>query len=262
MKKLSLVVALLCSMNVYADLVCPRPESLSAQHLTFYDWSTVERSSANKRKEGPQFIAQGYFEANDKVWSITLGLFDENRPRHQAKQLLLQAKEPTVIVDEDDGSESCNYLDDSPNWVGKMLIVDLADDFKPCPSLQTIKDKPLVDAVLSCDSNNQPCDSYTLSAELYDRGNHWALLSFSYDDPNTAIAETEALKSKLYGPFIEDFLGACEYFRGVTKSGNRGLYAIPMDDNLSQASSAQLKAQLQNQSTILKPQKIVKLLNK
>ena len=221
MKKLSFVIIVLFSFNGFAETLCPQPNDLSSDNLSFYDWSMVEKDIREDGNDGTLFVAQTLFEVDSKVWSLTLGLMSEDRPRLQARRLLGKARPPTVTYDED-GDFSCVYLNNMDKKVPEFISVIPAPEFKPCPSLQLMKDTPFTQVEKSGDG------SYITMADLEDRGTNWMLFSFSYKNEATAILETEELKHKAYKPEISEY---CTYFIGITKQGVRAIIAAPKQED-------------------------------
>ena len=211
---------LMCSLNSFAALVCPNPDTLNQATLSFHDVS--DYSELPK----PSFIAEGYFVSNNKVWILTTGIFDENRPRLQARQLLEKAMSPQVEIDEDDGSEQCVYYLSPKGQYYDFVVASEVPEMLPCPSLETMKNTAFIGSFEACENNHSGCGDYYSYAELNDHGKSWLLYSLVYNDPNSAISEAETLKEKAYSP-VYAMGNACIYFSGMTQNGPRAIVSIP-----------------------------------
>ena len=221
MKKLFFISTLFFSFGCFAQITCPQTDYLRSATLSFFELSDLREENGNK---GPLFGAEGYFEADDKVWILSMGIFDENNPRLQAKQLLKKAK-PASVVEDDEHEEYCVYHRNTDKELVEFINVQPAPDVKPCPSLQVIKDTQFTHVLEYCNGNTGACGQYITSADIEDRGTNWILLSGIYDNEAMAISETEELKKKAHKPEYNE-QGTCLYFNGITKQGVRIIMAI------------------------------------
>lgn len=221
MKTLLFLATIFFSFGCGAQIVCPQPKDLKSDLLTFIELpaSDVANQQSN---DDVLFLGSTLFEADNKVWQLVIGFFDENRPRLQAKRLLEKATSPTIEYGED-GEESCAYLNDSSTKIPKLIYASPAPEIKPCPSLQQMKNTYFSTVIQACSVDNPGCSNYITMAELEDRGTNWLFLSFDYSNEATAILETEELKQKAFGPIIDEY---CTYFFGATKQGVRAILAV------------------------------------